>query len=116
MDTRLAGDAEYEDVATEQSGAEVIVQRDGDLDLRFCGERIAHVSSSDNGARQDYSGDTGRWCELTLYRTAGGKYICQQVGRTRWLGEQDRHSGQVCATEAEVIAFFGAELACQAAL
>ncbi len=45
--------------------------------------------------------------KLRLYRTQGGKYICEQVGRTQWQGEHDRHSGAVCETEAEVQEFFG---------
>jgi hypothetical protein len=57
---------------------------DNEPDLRFTGERIAFNSSSANNARSDYSGSTGRWTELALYRTIGGRYICHQIGRTQW--------------------------------
>ena len=80
---------------------------DGDKDLSFTGELIAANSSSAETARGDFSGSVGRWAELRLYRTKGGKYVCEQVGRTQWQGEHDRHSGAVCETESEVQKFFG---------
>jgi len=70
-------------------------------------EVIAEASSSPNNAFREYSGTAGRWSELRLYRTRGGKYICEQIGRTQWQGEHDRHSGAVCETEVEVQEFFG---------
>lgn len=77
-------------------------------DIRFTGELIASESSSDNNAAgSSYSGKTGRWTELFLYKTQGGKYICHQIGRTCWDGERDRYSGKVCDSTNEVIEFFG---------
>lgn len=76
-------------------------------DIRFTGERIASTASSDNREMGSYSGQTGRWTELALYRTKGGKFICHQIGRTRWSGERDRFSGKVCETLDEVKEFFG---------
>ena len=76
--------------------------------VRFTGELVASAASSDNQAMgSSYSGQTGRWTELALYKTKGGKFICHQVGRTRWQGERDRFSGKVCETLAEVKEFFG---------
>lgn len=76
--------------------------------IRFTGELLAEASSTDNQAMgSSYSGQTGRWTELAIYKTKGGKYICHQVGRTRWQGERDRFSGKVCETLEEVIEFFG---------
>jgi len=83
------------------------VRRDGHRDISFTGELIAEVSSSPETARSDYSGATGRWAELRLYRTKGGKLVCEQIGRTQWQGEHDRHSGAVCDNEAGVVEFFG---------
>lgn len=85
----------------------IVVERAGDRDIRFVGELIGEVSSSANNASSNYSGSTGRWSELRLYRSRGGKLICEQIGKTQWIGEHDRCSGAVCDTEAEVIAFFG---------
>lgn len=81
---------------------------DNEPNLRFTGEEIASAASTDNNAAgSSYSGQTGRWTELSLYRTKGGKYVCHQVGRTCWQGERDRYSGAVCETLDEVKAFFG---------
>lgn len=78
----------------------ITIERDSEPDLRFTGECIASATSKD-----PYKG--GRWTNLRLYRTKGGKYICEQEGVTQYQGERDRRSGAVCTTEAEVIAFFG---------
>ncbi len=75
--------------------------------LRFTGELIGSAASSDNNALLNYSGSTGCWTELALYRTARGKLICYRIDRTRWQGEHDRFTGKVCESEAEVIEFFG---------
>ena len=75
--------------------------------VRFTGELVASASSDDQAIGGSYSGQTGRWTELALYKTKGGKIICHQVGRTRWQGERDRFSGKVCETLSEVKRFFG---------
>lgn len=81
---------------------------DNEPSLRFTGELVANVASSDNQATgSSYSGQTGRWTELLLYKTTGGKFVCHQIGRTRWEGERDRFSGKVCKSLEEVKAFFG---------
>ncbi|MDA0790259.1 MAG: hypothetical protein O2780_12480 [Proteobacteria bacterium] len=76
--------------------------------IRFTGEKVAHASTHpDQAMGSSWSGETGRWTVLDLYRTTSGKYVCHQIGRTQWQGEQDRYSGKVCDTEAEIIEFFG---------
>lgn len=81
---------------------------DNEPNIRFTGELVATAASSDNKAvGSSYSGQTGRWTELALYKTKGGKYICHQIGRTCWQGERDRFSGKVCETLEEVKEFFG---------
>jgi len=84
-----------------------VVERDGDRNIKFTGEMIASASSSANNAHSDYSGSTGRWTELRLYRTKAGKFVCEQIGRTQWQGEKDRYSGAICETTDEVQDFFG---------
>lgn len=84
-----------------------VVLRDGDRALKFAGDLIASVDSSEERGDPDFSGETGRWAEHLLYRTKGGKYVCEIVRHTRWQGDHTRYSGAVCANEAEVIAFFG---------
>jgi hypothetical protein len=83
------------------------IERDNDRDLNFTGEIIGSASSSPNNASSNYSRETGRWSELNLYKTAGGKFVAQSIGRTQWQGEHDRYSAMVCNTEAEVVDFFG---------
>ena len=87
---------------------EYTVVRDDDIDLQFKGEELASVCSSDNNASgSSYSGQTGVWQELALYKTKGGKFICERVNRTRWEGDRDSFQGAVCTTLEEVINFFG---------
>jgi hypothetical protein len=114
FDSSQFGDDETEEVDNDNDNdkendmKEYIVQRSNAADLRFNGEIVAHTESSANNASgSSYSGQTGRWSELTLYKTAGGKFVCEQIGRTQWQGEHTRYSGAVCETAQEVIAFFG---------
>jgi hypothetical protein len=44
---------------------------------------------------------------LRLYRTVGGKFVCQRIGRTYWLYEDDSFSATVAMTIKEVIGYFG---------
>lgn len=57
--------------------------------------------------RSGFSGKTGRWTELTLYKTKTGKFICEQIDHTQWQGDTDVHGGEVCENVDEVIEFFG---------
>jgi len=84
-----------------------VITRDGARDLVFTGELIASASSSPETARSDYSGSTGRWTELRLFKTQAGKFVAASVGRTQWQGEHDRHSAAVCDTTEAVCEFFG---------
>lgn len=72
--------------------------RDGAPDMRFTGEMLAGVDSEWKG---------GRRLTLQLYRTAGGRYVCERIGRTQWQGEHERHEGHVCDSIADVAEFFG---------
>ena len=80
---------------------------DGAPDLRFSGEKIAGTSNSPDRASGDWSGETGRWTTLRLYRTAGGKYVCQRIDHTQWQGERDTHRAEVCDSLEAVRTFFG---------
>ena len=83
------------------------IRRDNEPDLSFTGELLASASSSADTAHPDYSGTTGRWQELSLYRTKGGKFICSRIERTQWQGEHDVHRAAVADDPAGVIQFFG---------
>jgi hypothetical protein len=77
--------------------------------LRFTGELIAEAASSDDKASGSYSGQSGRWTELALYKTAGGKFVCHRIDNTCWQGESTHFIGKVCETPEEVKQFFGHE-------
>lgn len=73
---------------TEDTDMDIItLERDNNRDVRFNGEKIATVSS-----REISGPGSNRWTELHLYRTAAGRLICHEVGRTQWQGEHDRHA------------------------
>jgi hypothetical protein len=55
-------------------------------DIRFTGQLIATAASSDNQEYANYSGQHGRWAELALYKTIGGKFVCHKIASTRWSG------------------------------
>jgi hypothetical protein len=63
------------------------IHRDAEPDLSFTGELVAEASTSPDQAMPNYSEQTGRWTELALYRTQGGKFICSRIERTQWQGE-----------------------------
>lgn len=67
--------------------------RTGDTPLRFRGEQIVAVSS-----RLANGQERSRWFELSLYRTAGGKYIAAIAFRSLWQGERDDERAAVCET------------------
>jgi hypothetical protein len=83
-----------------------IVKRDGDKALRFQGARLANVYNSGSTGHRFYSGSVGRSMELSLYKTAAGKYVCEAIGHTSWQGEHDRHNAEVCENLDGVFAFF----------
>ena len=86
---------------------QITIERDGQPDLRFTGEKIAGTSNSADRGHSDFSGQTGRWTTLRLYRTDGGRYVCHRIEHTQWQGEHDESFAEVCATTDEVQAFFG---------
>lgn len=96
------------DVQASDVDRTMTIECDNGPTIRFTGDRIAAAASSDNNASgSSYSGSTGRWTELKLYKTKGGYYVCHQIGYTRWQGERDLYKAKVCETTEEVIEFFG---------
>lgn len=66
---------------------ETIIERDGDLPIRFIGELVAEVDS--------YTPGKLRWTALSAYRTSTGKYVLHEEGLTEVEGEGDRSSAIV---------------------
>lgn len=69
--------------------------------MKFKGVYLAFATSKD-----PYN-DRGRWFELELWKTVGGKFVCKKEDVTRWQGERNRHNVQVCDNIDCVKAFFG---------
>ncbi|MES9857900.1 MAG: hypothetical protein ABW166_15070 [Sedimenticola sp.] len=87
---------------------EITVEVDNSNDLRFHGELLSKAYTDDNTASgHRYSGEAGRWKELYLYKTVGGKYICHRIDKTVWDGEREVNQAITCESVDEVIEFFG---------
>lgn len=77
---------------------EIVLERDGERDLRFVGREIG------SGTTYEHSGPSNnRWTEIRIYATKGGKYVTEIVGMTLWQGEHSRRSACACADEAAVV-------------
>lgn len=76
----------------------LILPQDDGPDLRFSGELLGGVRS-----RMHH----GRWHELRVYRSKGGKFIAHQMGCSAWMHEADRSSAKVADALADALAFFG---------
>tara|TARA_R100000734_G_C3311968_1_gene102901 strand:- start:796 stop:1122 length:327 start_codon:yes stop_codon:yes gene_type:complete len=72
-------------------------------DITFTGELVAESISTDfPGFRKSQD----RWTELRLYKTVGGNFICESVGKSRLPNEVDLSKIKVAESEVEVIEFF----------
>jgi hypothetical protein len=92
IDTDTNTDIEDSDMET------IELSRDDGPDVRFQGVQIASASS------HHFEGPRNiRWTELNLYSTAGGKFVCSEVGRTRWAGERDRYAVHIADSAAGLI-------------
>lgn len=78
-----------------------IIRSDNEPDLRFTGEVVAHASSYSS------TNSKGRWTDLCLYKTKGGKYVCESIGRTQWQGEKVKFKAYVAQNFEEIKEFFG---------
>ncbi|MER2538702.1 MAG: hypothetical protein ABTQ26_05625 [Azonexus sp.] len=109
LDLSVLGEDEIEEIDLEENVEmeTIVVERVDDRNIKFKGEVVASASSSGNRVMHDFSGETGRWKELTLYKTAGGKFVCEQIDRTIWRGDSDFSRGAVCDDVDDVISYFG---------
>lgn len=93
-------DTEMSEITGEEA-KERIIKRDNAPDLKFKGVLIASNSS------RTYTNDHGRWFEIALYKTVGGKFVCQRKEYTQWQGENNRYFASVCDSVDCVKNFFG---------
>ena len=85
--------------------------------VRFEGTVIGFVNHDDYVTRNGYTGSDNYDTTLTIYRTVGGKYVCERELISPWSKvdpeqlngrvHKDVRQVMVCTTEAEVFAFFG---------
>lgn len=71
------------------------ITRDGHPPLAFDGEEIGFATSEEPGK--------GRWFEVTIYRTATGRWVVHTVGVSTLPGEDDRHHAVVCEQAGEIV-------------
>lgn len=86
---------------------EIVVQRDGDRDIRFVGKLLASFESSPSDSSVYYSGRANFWTELELYQTKGGKFVCQRIECSSWGNYRNEYHAAVCENESQVLSFFG---------
>lgn len=82
-----------------------IVKRTGQAPLRIRGELLASNNSSSDNARSDYSGSTGRSQEVSVYKTASGKFVVAIHHDTYWQGEHDTDEAVVLPSLAQCVAY-----------
>lgn len=109
LDLSVLGNDEIEeiDLEVDLDMETIVVERDDDCSIEFKGEVVARTASSCNQGAHDYSGRCGQWKELTLYKTAGGGFVCEQIYKSMWRGDSDFCRGAVCDDEDDVIGYFG---------
>ena len=70
---------------------------------------IASASSSGNRGMHDFSGETGRWKELTLYKTGEAISSVSRLTRRCGVGTETSLEEPSATTRDEVIDFFGGD-------
>lgn len=81
--------------------AQFVACRDNGPDIVFNGCLLGSIDNKDQAE------STGRWLELSVYRTDGGKLICERLRRTLNPGERDVCEAAVCDSTIEMTDFFG---------
>lgn len=80
------------------------VERDGDLDLKFDGEKIG-TGEHGTGGTSGYSGDWTRGTDVTIYLTEAGSIITAVTQWSRWDGEGSLHRAAIHSTPADALAW-----------
>lgn len=77
--------------------------------IRFTGEMIASAESTDNSCCYNYSGDTGLWSELAVYRTIGDSFICHRADHTAWGAGRTVYTAEIYYDVEDIKDFFGSD-------
>lgn len=84
----------------ESNDTQFTVKRDDGLDIVFTGELIATISSRKNDTQK-------RWTELSIYKTTGGSYICEELGCSTRSSEVTIHAAGIAEDAEGIVAYFG---------
>lgn len=78
------------------------LERPGEVDLEFDGEKLADESTL-NYSRGDRHVDRSRWTEIRIYRLdSGNGWVVERVGKSSRKGEIDRPMVAVCEKPEQV--------------
>jgi hypothetical protein len=75
--------------------------------IKFSGELIASSINSPDRTMPDWSGSTGEWEELYVYKTLNNNYICYLRELTLWQDNESYFHCNFCKNLDEVKEFFG---------
>lgn len=75
------------------------IQRTGKAPLEFTGKQVAQSSGKWAAGREQ-----NRWHDITVYQTAGGKYVAHIEYHTLWEGELGHSEAEVC--DAESVSYY----------
>lgn len=73
-----------------------VIRRDGLPPISFQGQEIGSATNGGSESR-------GRWLEVDIYKTKGGRYIASWTHRTCWQGEHDTRKAKSHLTAADLI-------------
>lgn len=76
----------------------MVLERNGQRDLRFEGRLVAGVRSAPVN---------GRWMEMAVLETKSSKRVGVKTGYSLWRGESDRREVAVLGSDEELLQFFG---------
>ena len=88
----------------------VIIQRTGQAPLRVRGALIASASSTPDTSSASYSGGTGWWQDVAVYRTATGRYVVALSHHTQGEGGHDTDEAAVYPGQMGCIGFLSARV------
>ena len=77
---------------------EIIIERDGQKDLKFKGKKLASASG-----RWVAGQEQTRWTEIAVYETESGRYVVTRNHYTLWQGEENSYGAEICETQEQVM-------------
>ncbi len=105
MNTNLSNALDITNILVAQAQAaageegEYRLTRDDDLDLAFTGWEVAEGRCGDREFERDWT----RWTIITLYVTAGGRFIVGIERHSKWQGATSRYDATVHETFDDVL-------------